>query len=484
MRDEGKYTEEYCREFTEATMFQAEELFTYMHGDRTEPDDPVTVLKRHIEFFDADWIGLIDFDLEMGRWSTKIFYNAATGSSSETLIQDAESVDQVLGWLRAIKEQKPIVIENIEDIRDEAPEEYAMYKRLKVESVLGVPYMNCGTGLVVVRNPKRFKTNYQALNLMSYIITNEIISKQRREKMVRHTLKDEPKTEQEVYIKLLGEMEIVSKDLRLKGNEIADPIRLMIAFLATHPEQRFSLEQLKDVCRTDTECLKNYIYRFRKKWKGIRNLDNDAYQLIVTVDKDYMFNPELKIRIDVDYAIDMVKVIEDTVDATTKIELLKQFYSTYRGDFMQGEITDSMVVTNARFHYKGIYIEQMNTMLKLMFDAKDYASVTKYAGNILVLNPRSVEIHCWRMMALFKLGKLELMKGAQDSAEEYLDEKEFVLLQNMVESAVRRETSLDFTRGKYEVIFHSMHMKDGRFVGRNAEYARNLAAFDRNLTEI
>lgn len=74
MRDEGKYTEEYCREFTEATMFQAEELFTYMHGDRTEPDDPVTVLKRHIEFFDADWIGLIDFDLEMGRWSTKIFY--------------------------------------------------------------------------------------------------------------------------------------------------------------------------------------------------------------------------------------------------------------------------------------------------------------------------------------------------------------------------------------------------------------------------
>lgn len=484
MRDEGKYTEEYCREFTEATMFQAEELFTYMHGDRTEPDDPVTVLKRHIKFFDADWIGLIDFDLEMGRWSTKIFYNAATGSSSETLIQDAESVDQVLGWLRAIKEQKPIVIENIEDIRDEAPEEYAMYKRLKVESVLGVPYMNCGTGLVVVRNPKRFKTNYHALNLMSYIITNEIISKQRREKMVRHTLKDEPKTEQEVYIKLLGEMEIVSKDLRLKGNEIADPIRLMIAFLATHPEQRFSLEQLKDICRTDTECLKNYIYRFRKKWKGIRNLDNDAYQLIVTVDKDYMFNPELKIRIDVDYAIDMVKVIEDTADATTKIELLKQFYSTYRGDFMQGEITDSMVVTNARFHYKGIYIEQMNTMLKLMFDAKDYASVTKYAGNILVLNPRSVEIHCWRMMALFKLGKLELMKGAQDSAEEYLDEKEFVLLQNMVESAVRRETSLDFTRGKYEVIFHSMHMKDGRFVGRNAEYVRNLAAFDRNLTEI
>ena len=474
MRENVVFTDEEYKEFTEATMHQAEQLFQYMHGERNEPDDPITVLKRHIQFFDADWIGLIDFDLDLGRWSTKIFYNANTGSSTETLIQEAESVDQAIGWVRAIKERKPIVIEDIEEIRDLAPEEYAMYKRLKVESVIAVPYMNCGTGLVVVRNPKRFKNNYLALNLMSYIITNEIISKQRREKMESHTLQDEPKSEDEVYIKLLGEMEIVSKDLRLKGNDIPEPIRLMIAFLAAHPDQKFNLDQLKDICRTDAESLKNYIYRFRKKWKSIRNLDNDKCQLLVTVEKDYTFNPDLAIDIDVNHAVEMVKVIEDTADAVTKINLLKQFYMMYRGDFLQGEITDSMVVANARYHYKGIYIEQMNTMLKLMFDLKDYAGVTKYAGNILALNPRSVDIHCWRMLALFKLGKLDLMKGAQDNAEQYLDEKEYILLQNMVEAAVRRETSLDFTRGKYELIFQSMHLANKKIVGLNPEIAVNM----------
>ena len=68
------------------------------------------------------------------------------------------------------------------------------------------------------------------------------------------------------------------------------------------------------------------------------------------------------------------------------------------------------------------------------------------------------------MLALFKLGKLDLMKGAQDNAEQYLDEKEYILLQNMVEAAVRRETSLDFTRGKYELIFQSMHLANKKIV--------------------
>ncbi len=185
-----------------------------------------------------------------------------------------------------------------------------------------------------------------------------------------------------------------------------------------------------------------------------------------------MFNPDIKIRIDVDYAIEMVKVIEDTADVKTKLELLKQFSAMYRGEFLQGENTDSMVVANARYHYKGIYIEQMSTMLKLMFDAKDYNSVTKYAGDVLTHNPRSVDIHCWRMMALFKLGKLDLMKGAQDNAKEYLDENEFLLLQSMVENAVRRETSLDFNAGKYDVILASMRSKDRNVVVISPELLR------------
>ena len=65
--------------FRKEVMRQFEYFYQYMHGDRKEPDDAETILKRSINFFDADWIGLIDFDLEVGAWS-KFFYQRESAS--------------------------------------------------------------------------------------------------------------------------------------------------------------------------------------------------------------------------------------------------------------------------------------------------------------------------------------------------------------------------------------------------------------------
>ena len=189
--------------FREEVMRQFEYFYQYMHGDRKEPNEVETIFKRSIEFFGADWIGLIDFDLEVGAWSTRCFYNKRIGSSTETLIEDAENAAQAKRWEQAIRGGKPIVIEDIESIREEAPEEYAMYKRLHVQSVLGVPYRNCGSGLMVVRNPKRFKNCYTGLNIIAYIVTNEIIAKQRRDNIFRKQSEYEPTSYETVRIDLL-----------------------------------------------------------------------------------------------------------------------------------------------------------------------------------------------------------------------------------------------------------------------------------------
>ena len=124
--------------FREEVMRQFEYFYQYMHGDRKEPNEVETIFKRSIEFFGADWIGLIDFDLEVGAWSTRCFYNKRTGSSTETMIEDAENAAQAKRWEQAIRGGKPIVIEDIESIREEAPEEYAMYKRLLDERTYSI----------------------------------------------------------------------------------------------------------------------------------------------------------------------------------------------------------------------------------------------------------------------------------------------------------------------------------------------------------
>lgn len=204
-----------------------------MHGERMEPNEAETILKRSIEFYDADWIGLIDFDLEVGAWSTRCFYNKRTGSSTETLIEDAESAAQAKRWVDAIRGGRPIIIEDVESIKDSSPEEYEMYKRLHAQSVLGVPYRNCGSGLMVVRNPKRFKDCYEALNVIAYIVTNEIIAKQRRDNIYRKQSEYEPSSDDSVRIDLFGGITISSKDLFYDEEDMkSEALRFLIAFLA------------------------------------------------------------------------------------------------------------------------------------------------------------------------------------------------------------------------------------------------------------
>ena len=427
MEEKRNYSDEECRGFIEAVQKMGAEFYTYMHGQRVEPDEPQTLLKRHLELFQGDWIGLIDFDLGVGAWSTKYFYNAATGSTSESLIEDAESIEQALRWVNAIKNNEPIIIEDIEDIREEAPEEYAMYKRLGVESVLGVPYRNVSDGLMVVRNPKRFKRCYEALNIMSYIVTNEIIARRRRKNIERRAVEREPETINEVNIKLFGEMRITSKDLVMEAADIPEAVRLLIAYLVVNPNKSMCLEQLNEFYKASGAPWKNQIYRFRNKWKSERELD-DKYQLIVTTERGYRLNPNLHINADVSNAMELMKAIEDSSDIDSKVELCRKCLAMYRGEFLQGEKHDVIFLDETRFIYKSMFLEKMDILLELLYNQKRYEAVVGTSTSVLMIAEASVDAYCWKIAAYRKLGKMDLMKGSFDSATRILDRDELALL--------------------------------------------------------
>ncbi len=416
--------------FRKEVMRQFEYFYQYMHGDRKEPDDAETIIKRSIDFFDADWIGLIDFDLEVGAWSTRCFYNKRTGSSTETLIEDAESAEQAKRWVQAIRGGKPIVIEDIEDIREEAPEEYAMYKRLHVQSVLGVPYRNCGSGLMVVRNPKRFKSCYTALNIIAYIVTNEIIAKQRRDNIFRKQSEHEPTSYETVRIDLLNGVKVVSKELFFdEGDMKSEALRFLIAFLACNMGKYFPAEYLntkyegeKDVSWADL------IYKFRMKWKNARNLEDDGLQLILTTEKGYGINPALQVIVDVILAEELMRAIDDASDRLAKIELLRKFHALFQGEFMGTTFTRNSFIRENRLHYKLKYIEKMEVLMKLLIEQGDYTGAAGYCNDILKVYPDCVDIHFWRIVALYKQGYIDSVREIDENLRELLDERTYSIL--------------------------------------------------------
>lgn len=428
------YNIEECADFTEATMWQAQEFYRYMHFDRKEPNHPITILKRHIQFFDADWIGLIDFDLAIESWSTKFFYNAKTESTSETLIEEAESASQAQRWVKAIQNNEPIIIEDIEDIKDEAPEEYAMYKRLKVQSVLGVPYRNCNSGLMVVRNPKKFKTNYLALNIMSYIVTNEIIAQQRRESIERHRRNDLPAGNDEVYIKLFGDMSIASNDLYFGPDDLtSEPTRFLIAFLAINKGRAFGAEQLNDAYDSDKNISwRDIVYKFRTKWKNERQLGNDKYQLVVTTDKGYTLNPELSIDMDLNYADELLKAVDDATDSKAKFELLTKCFNAFCGDFMVSIHDECAIMANYRMNYRRRFLDKMDQYMDLLYRQNDYEAIVRKTSKLLEYFPRNLDLLFWNVMALLQQHKYGIVKSHTEDFQKMLDNEECKMLHERV----------------------------------------------------
>lgn len=420
--------------FVERVLAAGEEWYQYMHGQRSEPDDPVTIMKRDLELFDGDWMGLIDFDMSMGVWSAKYFYNKVTGSSSKTLIEEAECAEQAERWRTAVNNNLPIVIEDIEDIRLEAPAEYKMYKRLQVQSVLAVPYRNCGSGLLVVRNPKQFKDNYIVLNIMSYIITSELNALLKRQSISRKTVDYEPASYDEIQIRLFGDMEIVGKELYLNASDIPEPIRFMIAYLASNPGRAVSAEQINDLYGGKIASWKNLIYKFRNKWKSARVIYEDENQLIVTSERGYTLNQNLRIIVDIDQVTDLMKAIEDASDVRARIELFRKFMATYRGEFMQNENHDNRFYMEYRNLYNANFVARMDEFLELLYSQHEYSMLTKYSTDIIKIYPGSVNVYAWRIAAFKKQGQMDLAKITIASAKELFEDDELKMLKEKVAS--------------------------------------------------
>ncbi|MCF0127096.1 MAG: hypothetical protein HUJ70_00930, partial [Pseudobutyrivibrio sp.] len=395
MRNFENYTDAMTREFMVATLTCGGELYQYEHGrERHEPDGAKTVLKRQLGFFQGDWIGLIDFDLMMGRWSTKVFYCPDIECGTETVVEEAENTEEMARWMKSSQTGEPIIIEDVEAIRESNPEEYALYKRFNAVSVLAVPYRNCSSGFMVVRNPKRFKDCYEALNIMSYIATNEYIACRHRAKLLRRTASDFQLKVNQVKLNLFGEIQIQGSYYLINAEDISsDTMCSLIALLALNRDKSFNATMINAKLGMDKTpgAWKSLIYKFRKVWKEATYRDEEDYQFIISTSKGYALNPDLDIIVDVEEADKIMRTIDETSLGTAKEEMLKRFRDFYRGEFLAQDSEGSFFVRDYRALYNKKYFEKVTELIGILFSQGEYAEAEDCATEVLLAYPESVE---------------------------------------------------------------------------------------------
>ena len=125
-------------------------------------------------------------------WMPFWWYNRTTGGMTKPKLNlDQYGISGELPrWRNAIEQNTPIIIENVEMLKETLPEEYDIFIRQEVKSILAVPFNKREKGVLLLRNPKRYADNPNFLRVMANIVIQEINEQKLLDRMKLETCTD------------------------------------------------------------------------------------------------------------------------------------------------------------------------------------------------------------------------------------------------------------------------------------------------------
>ena len=404
------------------------DLEAYLHTS----DDPEEILKRTLatacSFYDGDWAGFMEVDLELNLWTPYIWYKPGTNDLTATLLEEVEASDYLGRWISAMQENRAVIIEKAKSIAKEFPDEYDLYRRLRVDSVLAVPVKPRPTGFLIVRNPKRYLSHSSMLQMLAFVVLAIVNEKKLIDSTKMAWSPDAINSENDLIIKLFGELEIITSKGVLRESELKSPkISKLLTYMLLSEKKVFLPKDLAEHIWTeeayDTENpgknLKTLVYRLRQAFSMVSDK-----QLIETTPKGYRLNPDLNIMTDLKQFESFLQAANGSVANITKIDLLKDAFDLYRGHVLASAAGEHWLLPIAS-RYNLQYIGVVNELLKTLFRCEDYAGVHKYAVKSLEIESANMRAYFWLIRALWLQGAGEMAKAQMLAAEQNLDERSY-----------------------------------------------------------
>ena len=82
------------------------------------------VLKATCQFYDADWCGLIQVDLDLNLWTPFWWFNTGATDKTMLLTEEYESAEFLDRWVQAVRKGIPMVVPDAEVTKEAYPAEY------------------------------------------------------------------------------------------------------------------------------------------------------------------------------------------------------------------------------------------------------------------------------------------------------------------------------------------------------------------------
>lgn len=402
------------------------ELEAHLHNT----DDPEVIAKDMLvaamEFYDGDWCGVFDVDLTMKVWTPILWFNGKTGGMTPTTFMELEEGDYLPRWIESIQMGKPMIVPDVEAIRDTHPEEYEVYTRLKAHSLIAVPFWKRPTGFLLVRNPKRYVNHTSLLQIMAFVAVSSINEKRLMDSTKMSLTPEVIKKDTDIVINLLGNLEIITSKGVLTEQDIKSPrVCRMLVYLLLHPKRAASPYAISTAIWPDEDPdnagknMKSLVYRFQQCFGLISD-----YRLIDSSLPGYRINPELNIITDLQIFDQYWQEGQKSTSLSAKGNLMKKALEIYKNGVLPAFADEHWLMPTVA-HYSLRYVGVLNELLSTLDMAHDYVCIHEYANIAIKAVPGSPDAYYWLIYAMNHLGTTEIARNELRVAKQILTSEEY-----------------------------------------------------------
>lgn len=373
------------------------------------------LLEGTAQFYGADRAYIIEADWELGI-GLNTYEWCQPGVEHQKDMLQFMTMEVFPRWKRFLIENKPVIIPDTEELKAEYPDEYDLFTKCGVRSLLCAPYSKrINQGYVGVDNPTRFQTDPTFLFIMCYAIVLELNEIKMQQSVEVAERKASHYNDNEVYINTFGGLEIISNKGTLTDDDIkSDQCYNFLCFILLNHKRRFPIDRLYDVVRpTDMNMdaspytvVKNVVYRVRKTLSIISLED-----LIVSKSGTFIINPNLNINTDFDRMEDACQRLSETTDA----EMMRSYYNAiseiFRGSILP-RISGQMWLIPISTYYQSLYLRVLKGYILHKIHNDDLLRAQRAVKEGLSIEPNDSDLHF--LMAYFLASH-----GAKGAAQNY-----------------------------------------------------------------
>lgn len=401
--------------------------------ESNEPKEiAIRALKTACTFYGGDWAGAIEVDLDLNIWTPVWWYNPSIQDRTTQLILEFETMDFMPRWKEAMSQGKKIVIPDVNAINRENPDEYAVYHRLLVQSLIAVPFTSGPMGFFVIRNPSRYMDRSSMLSTLAHVLNRAMVQQKTIESSKMVSVPDLVQSSKDIAINFFGDMEIHTPKGILSERFFNSPkssrviIYIILNPRTAHPPLEIYHALWPDECiepEVAGRNIRGYVYRFRQAFSLICD-----YPLIESTPNGYKLNPNLNIITDVHQFDRLTEAARKTSSEIQKINLMKKAVNLYKGPIFRGAQDEHWIISQVTL-YRLRYVALVNDLLYALAETHDYTCVHHYALNAAELMPGNLKAYYWLVVSTYHLGSIELAKDELLRAKEILTPEEYSILE-------------------------------------------------------